>query len=224
MKTNRDVIPRLYFRYNKVMIKAIVFDVNGVLQRPSFRHFFPYVHLSPKELYTFFRLSRSASFKKANLGEYKTREELVDALCHELPQYSEAIRRVYKKRWEYYFTEWNSSVKILRNLAKEYDIYLLSNQSASEKEHILSYPFVKLVKGVFFSCDHHRMKPDPACFEAFLKEYDLKAKECLFIDDSAKNIAVAKQLGFIGLRKDLFFSDRIVRELLDKTRECNEMK
>lgn len=203
------------------MIKAIVFDVNGVLQRPSFRHFFPYVHLSPKELYTFFRVSRSASFKKANLGEYKTREELVDALCHELPQYSEIIRRVYKKRWEDYFVEWRSATRALKELSKDYDIYLLSNQSTDEKKHVISYPFVKLVKGAFFSCDIHRMKPDSACFEAFLKEYHLKAEECLFIDDSARNIAAAKRLGFICLRRDIFFSERKVRQLLEKANTEN---
>lgn len=194
-----------------------MFDVNGVLQRPSFRHFFPYVHLSPKELYIFSRISRSASFKKANLGEYETREELVDALCHELPQYSQTIRRVYKKRWEDYFVEWRSASRVLEQLGKDYDIYLLSNQSTDEKKHVISYPFLKHIKGAFFSCDIHLMKPDPACFEAFLKEYDLKAEECLFIDDSKKNIAVAKQLGFLCLRKDLFFSERKVRELLKKT-------
>jgi len=198
------------------MIKAIVFDVNGVLQRPSFRHFFPYVHLSPKELYTFFRLSRSASFKKANLGEYKTREELVNALCKELPQYSEIIRRVYKKRWENYFVEWRSATRALKEFSKDYDIYLLSNQSTDEKKHVISYPFLKYVKGAFFSCDIHMMKPDAACFEAFLKEYDLKAEECLFIDDSSKNISVANQLGFLTLKKDFLFSKKKVRKLIEK--------
>lgn len=38
-------------------------------------------------------------------------------------------------------------------------------------------------------------KPDPAIFEYFLMEYDLQPAECLFIDDTPKNVAAAEAIG-----------------------------
>ena len=46
--------------------------------------------------------------------------------------------------------------------------------------------------------------------------YDLKAEECLFIDDSSINISVANQLGFLTLKKDFLFSKKKVRKLIEK--------
>jgi 2-haloacid dehalogenase len=43
-------------------------------------------------------------------------------------------------------------------------------------------------------------KPDPRIFELLLKRIGRPAGECLFIDDSPKNIAVAQQLGFHTIR------------------------
>ncbi|HLH48833.1 MAG TPA: HAD-IA family hydrolase, partial [Roseiarcus sp.] len=43
---------------------------------------------------------------------------------------------------------------------------------------------------------HERLlKPDRAIFELLLSRYGLKAEECLFIDDSAANIAGARDVG-----------------------------
>ncbi|MGD1997294.1 MAG: HAD family hydrolase [Candidatus Dependentiae bacterium] len=42
-------------------------------------------------------------------------------------------------------------------------------------------------------------KPDPAIFEYFLTEYDLQPQECLFIDDTPRNVAVAQEIGIDGV-------------------------
>ena len=43
------------------------------------------------------------------------------------------------------------------------------------------------------------VKPSPEIFEHFLKTYNLKAEECLFIDDEAANIKGAQYCGIFTL-------------------------
>ena len=39
-------------------------------------------------------------------------------------------------------------------------------------------------------------KPDPEIFNILLEKYDLKASECLFLDDRKDNVVAASNLGF----------------------------
>ncbi len=41
----------------------------------------------------------------------------------------------------------------------------------------------------------HINKPDPRIYQALLDKYQLKADECIFIDDRADNIKAASLLG-----------------------------
>jgi len=40
------------------------------------------------------------------------------------------------------------------------------------------------------------IKPDPKIWKVLLERYQINAEESVFIDDNAKNIEVAKSLGF----------------------------
>ena len=42
------------------------------------------------------------------------------------------------------------------------------------------------------------VKPDPAIYRHILDKFDLRAEECVFIDDSEKNIAGAEAMGIKG--------------------------
>ena len=43
-------------------------------------------------------------------------------------------------------------------------------------------------------------KPDPKIYELLLSEYNLKADECIFIDDTLRNVEAAEKLGIHGVR------------------------
>jgi len=58
------------------------------------------------------------------------------------------------------------------------------------------FPFLAGFDGIVISAQERLIKPDPAIFAVFLRRYGLKAQQCLFMDDSAKNIASAKNIGF----------------------------
>ena len=50
--------------------------------------------------------------------------------------------------------------------------------------------------GIVLSSDIHILKPNEDIFKYILNKYNLKAEECLFIDDKDYNIEAAKKLNF----------------------------
>ncbi len=84
---------------------------------------------------------------------------------------------------------------------KEFKLILLSNTNDMHIDYIKrNVSFYKAFKNYFdefyLSQDIHLRKPDKDIFEFVLKENNLIANECLFIDDTKDNTDIAKQLGF----------------------------
>lgn len=82
------------------------------------------------------------------------------------------------------------------------NLYLLSNISIGFAN---GYKNVKWLKelleyfdGLIFSAEVNLVKPNREIFEYLLKKFSLKPEECLFIDDSEKNIMGAKSAGISG--------------------------
>ena len=77
---------------------------------------------------------------------------------------------------------------------KGYGIYVLSN--ASDKFYTYFPRFLPLdyFTGYVVSCDIHMLKPNEDIYKHILEKYNLKAEECLFIDDVDKNVEGAKKL------------------------------
>jgi putative hydrolase of the HAD superfamily len=86
-------------------------------------------------------------------------------------------------------------------LKKEYKLILLSNTNMMHinfiKQNVLFYDEFKNCFDVFYlSQEIHLRKPNTAIFEFVLKENNLIAKECLFIDDTKDNTDTAQSMGF----------------------------
>ena len=43
------------------------------------------------------------------------------------------------------------------------------------------------------------VKPDPRLFQVLLNRYQLKADECIFVDDNPDNVAAASGMGMRGI-------------------------
>lgn len=48
----------------------------------------------------------------------------------------------------------------------------------------------------YYSFEVGHIKPSKEIFEYLLKDANVKAEDCLFLDDGSKNIEVANELGF----------------------------
>jgi putative hydrolase of the HAD superfamily len=108
-------------------------------------------------------------------------------------------------------TAWNSllldlpheRVELLKKLATEYRLFLLSNTSSihiTQVNKILEAStgvkrLEDLFEIVFLSYEMGLMKPDARIYQEVLDKAGLKAEETLFLDDNADNIRSAAQLG-----------------------------
>lgn len=94
-------------------------------------------------------------------------------------------------------------------------VYYLSNFSEKiERECERALIFREEMDGGILSYRDKLIKPDPAIYQLLLKRFDLKAEECVFLDDTAVNVTAAKEQGMQGI----VFHDSVQakKELSDK--------
>jgi 2-haloacid dehalogenase len=89
------------------------------------------------------------------------------------------------------------SVAVLAELkAKGEKVYAITNFSREKwAECLIRFPFLQSFDGAVVSAHERLIKPDPAIFHVLLERYGLKAEDCIFVDDSAKNIETARSVG-----------------------------
>lgn len=74
--------------------------------------------------------------------------------------------------------------------------FALSNWGRHFVDVLNEYPVFSEFDGRVVSYELGIVKPNPAIFETLLERFNLRADECLFVDDSRANIDAAKKLGF----------------------------
>lgn len=71
------------------------------------------------------------------------------------------------------------------------------NTLVSMREH---FEWLKLFDECVFSCEIGSNKPGREIYETCLNRLDLRADECLFVDDSAENVRGARAVGMLAIR------------------------
>lgn len=91
---------------------------------------------------------------------------------------------------------------LLSELKKKYHLLLLSNTNPLHIQTAVAAEFSKTGKTMqdffdkcYLSYEMGMVKPDVEIFEALLADAQVKAEECLFLDDGKKNIDTAAALG-----------------------------
>ncbi len=128
--------------------------------------------------------------------------EAVIELSQRFPQYAGLIN-AFDTRWEETLAGiFPQSVAILEHLCQAgYPLYALSNWSVEKFRLVRQrYDFLNWFNEIIISGKAGLAKPDPEIFHYFLNTVKREPQECLFIDDAAVNIAVARELGFQTLR------------------------
>ena len=108
------------------------------------------------------------------------------------------------------YDNWINSLTPVENMSQLiYDIhktdkklFLLSNISVGFANGYKNAKWIKELfdcfDGLVFSGMINKVKPNREIFEYLLEKYQLKADECLFIDDTLKNIDASKSIGMEG--------------------------
>ncbi len=131
----------------------------------------------------------------------KCDEELIADIVAKRPDYEKEIRlfweHVSDAIWQYEYTRtWICTMR-----EHGYRVYILSNYGRwtyEQTQEALS--FLEDVDGALFSYEVKQIKPEPEIYQSLLKRYDLKAEECIFLDDRQENIDGAKRQGINGIR------------------------
>jgi hypothetical protein len=100
-----------------------------------------------------------------------------------------------------FHNEVDGSVGLLRRLATDRDVVLLSDHAAEWIAYIRAiHPFFHLFKHTFFSFDLKSTKNEPGTFRCVLQALAVSPRECLFVDDNAENVGVARSVGIPSVR------------------------
>lgn len=178
----------------------VVFDVGNVLIRWDPRLLYRELIPDGERLDWFMRHVCTAAW---NIEQDRGRpwSEAVAGLVAAHPEWEREIR-AYDERWhEAVPGVIEGSVAVLAALKRRGDkVYAITNFSREKwAECLIRFPFLQSFDGVVVSAHERLIKPDPAIYRVLLERYALAAGDCLFIDDSEKNIAAARGVGMRGL-------------------------
>ena len=88
------------------------------------------------------------------------------------------------------------SIELVKSLHPTHDLYALTDNTNEIMVYLRKrYDFWPLFKGVVVSANVGHLKPSPEIFQHLLKTYQLIPQETLFIDDMARNVQGAKEVG-----------------------------
>ena len=170
------------------MIKAIIFDWGGVL--------------APSDIkISVVRLKKNFEFDETEFIKYFVEHE--DDSCHtnEYKEFLSIVSERFNIPVESIINALNADppdedFEIARKLSENYTIHILSNQLKFRTDYIKKTFDLSFFDNALFSNEIGLKKPSEEIFTFLLDEINQKPENCLFIDDSPVNIAVAKKLGF----------------------------
>lgn len=175
---------------------TVVFDVGNVLLRWDPRRVYRALIPEPERLDWFLQNVCTGAW---NIEQDRGRswEEGVATLVAQHPEWEREIR-AYDEQWHDSIPESIAdSVAVLEELkARGEKVYAITNFSREKwAECLIRFPFLQSFDGAVVSAHERLLKPDPAIYEVLLGRYGLAAPDCIFIDDSEKNVVGARGVG-----------------------------
>lgn len=182
------------------MIRAVIFDVGGVLirtpDRASRKTWEDKLGLAEWESETivFGDGSPDAMGSKAQRGEISTAElwGWVGQRLNLSPDELNGFRRAF---WAGDVLD-EGLIAIIRGLRPLYQTAIISNATDSLRQTLsTAYPIADAFDLIVCSAEEKVMKPDPLIFQRTLERLRCKSEETVFVDDFAYNIEAANRLG-----------------------------
>lgn len=182
------------------MIKNIIFDIGNVLTDFRWREFLQDKGFDEEMVERIAKASILSPFwSEFDRGEWSD-ERLIEEFVKNDPEIEEQLHQAYDNVHDIvtireYAIPWVKELK-----AKGYKVWYLSNfayKTAVECADALK--FIPYMDGGILSYQDKVVKPDPAIYKLFLERFGLAAKECVFLDDTLKNIEAAQAFGIHGI-------------------------
>ena len=180
-------------------ITTIIFDMYGVIIEESKGNFIPYTynHFDESEYERITRQFRVEKlFGKAGKGELSS-DEFLSLLGF-------ANTKFHMRDYiENHLTLDAGFIPFAERFAEQYEFVLLSNDVSEWSAYITEYHGLdKYFTHKIVSGDVKCRKPDRKIYEIALERIGKKPEECLFIDNTGKNLLVAQELGIVTVMFD----------------------
>ena len=178
------------------MIRNIVFDIGNVLVAFRWKDYFADFGYDNETLE---RLAKATvlsekwnEYDKGVLSEKEIWDEFIKNDPELKPVILNCLSRITGLLKMYDYTiPW---IKELQE--KGYKVYYLSNMSSFAcRDCGEDLAFLSLTDGGILSWEEKVIKPDPAIYQLLLERYNLKPEECVFLDDTEKNVISARNMG-----------------------------
>ena len=187
------------------MIKTVIFDIGNVLAGFGWEVFLQRNGYS-KEIFS--RIVKatvgSSAWPEYDRGRM-TDEEVMEAFINNDPGIENEIRQCLDNldgmmvRYEYAIP-WIKELK-----QKGYQVLVLSNFARrAHKECKSALDFLEYVDGGILSYQEQTIKPEPEIYKRLIDRYGLTPEECVFLDDTEKNLTAAAEFGI----QTIHFTDR----------------
>ncbi|MFH0943313.1 MAG: HAD family phosphatase [Candidatus Beckwithbacteria bacterium] len=199
------------------MIKAVVFDIGGVLceWKEICRKFAKESGIEAGRFLEVFTKLSLDPVTGSDLGRISL-DEFFEKLSSDLGVAEKA--KDWRKRFVLGYKRIEPTYKLVEELKGKFKLAILTNAKIGLwdewKEGKLRENFEVIVD----SSEEHVIKPDERIFQILLDRLKLKSEECLFIDDDEKNTQAAEKLGF----RTVHFTNvaegvKLIRKILDET-------
>ena len=175
------------------MLKNIVFDLGNVLVKfDSNELIYSFFNERQEEVKSFYF---DSLWDEYDQGLYSV-EEMIEKGVKQFPELELNIKELMY-HWTEFVFPLEKNIEYIKELKKiGYNVYILSNIPEDDTKYLRSCGVFDNIDGGVFSYEYKKIKPDPEIFHILLKKYDLKASECLFLDDRKDNVVTASNLGF----------------------------
>jgi 2-haloacid dehalogenase len=179
-------------------IDTIVFDLGGVLIDWNPDYVFGKVFPTEEEMRWFYNNICTPDWNEEQ-DAGKSLQQATEELVKKFPGHEENIRMYYGRWEEMLGGPIHETVEVFRHLKDktDYRLFALTNWSAETFPVALDrYEFLHWFHGRLVSGQEKTRKPFKDIYELLIKRFDITPTSSVYIDDNARNLVPARELGF----------------------------
>lgn len=195
----------------KPQIKTVIFDLGNVLVNfnaiKSGKRFAKHCNVPFEKVWEHFFISKT---EKAYTRGKLTSRQFYKFSCQALDV--PVDYKTFAHYWNDIFWENKGMDALLRDLKKNYPLYLISNTNELHFSHLKKkFKILRHFKKLFPSHEVGHRKPEPQIYKKVLKKIGYKPQDTVFVDDVVKFVEGARAVGMHavqfrtpqGLKRDL---------------------
>ena len=174
------------------MLKNIVFDLGNVLVKfDSNELIYSFFNERQEEVKSFYF---DSLWNEYDQGLYSV-EEMIEKGVKQFPELELNIKELMY-HWTEFVIPLKDNVAYIKELKTlGYNVYILSNIPEDDTKYLRSCGVFDNIDGGVFLMNIRKLNRSRN-ISYIIKKYDLKASECLFLDDRKENVVAASNLGF----------------------------